>query len=188
MLALFLALALSHPGPPPAEAECKSAFGQTVCGFGCIAAYGAVKCARTPEGRCQAAYGEITCWDPDTDAPRPGPGRPGRPNPWPDRDPGNGASCENAFGKTACGYDCKTAFGDIKCAQTPLGVCHAAYGKLVCWDPPRWVRSSEKARCETAYGEIVCGYRCVSAYGRTRCASSPQGACKAAYGDVTCSD
>ncbi len=180
MLAFVLALAFAHPGPPAPDAECKSAFGKTVCGFGCVAAYGEVKCAQTPEGRCQAAYGEITCWDPEQ---RPGPGHRRH-----DREVGPGATCQNAYGKTACGFDCKTAFGEIKCAQTPLGVCHAAYGKLVCWDPPAWVRGGEKARCETAYGDIACGYHCVSAYGKIRCASSPRGACKAAYGDVTCSE
>jgi len=179
MLALVIALALSHPEPTPAQAECKSAYGQTVCGFGCIAAYGDVKCARTPEGRCQAAYGEITCWDPDTEHPH-------RRHHAPPEEPG--ATCRTAYGKTACGHDCTIAFGDIKCAQTPLGVCHAAYGKLVCWDPPRWVRGTEKAHCETAYGDIACGYRCVAAFGKIRCASSPRGACKAAYGDVVCSD
>jgi len=184
MLALFIALAFAHPSPPgqTAGAECKSAFGKTVCGYGCIAAYGEVRCAKTPEGRCQAAYGEVTCWDPADD--RPPMRRPTRPE---EEEPGNGATCENAFGKTACGYDCKSAFGEIKCAQTPLGVCHSAYGKLVCWDPPAWVRGVQKGHCETAFGEIACGYQCVSAYGKIRCASSPRGACKAAYGEITCS-
>jgi len=45
-------------------ATCKSAYGTTVCGYGCLAAYGQVKCAQTPQGTCKAAYGEVTCWDP----------------------------------------------------------------------------------------------------------------------------
>src|SRR5262245_39275451 len=133
LTALVGALTLAHPGPPPGQAECKSAFGKTACGFSCVAAYGDVKCAQTPEGRCQAAYGEITCFDPERDRPEPI-----RPRPierdWPQ------AECRNVYGKTVCGYDCTSAYGEVKCAKTPLGVCHAAYGSLVCWDPPRDAR------------------------------------------------
>jgi hypothetical protein len=180
--ALVIALTLSHPGPPPGAA-CKSAFGKTACGYGCVAAYGDVKCAQTPEGRCQVAYGEITCWDPERD--RPEPYRAPRP---PERGPWPPADCQSAFGKTACGYDCKAAFGELRCAKTPHGVCHAAFGKLVCWDPPRPLPGAAKARCEAAYGEIACGYGCLAAYGKIRCAQSPGGACKAAYGEVVCSE
>jgi hypothetical protein len=50
-------MSVGHPEPrgPKPPAECKSAYGQTECGYGCVAAYGEVKCAKTPEGRCQAA-------------------------------------------------------------------------------------------------------------------------------------
>lgn len=184
MLSLMLALAFAHPVPGGPPAECKSAYGKTECGYGCIAAYGDVRCARTPEGRCQAAYGEITCWDPVDDAPP----MPPRPRPHEPRESRNGADCKSAYGKTACGYACEAAYGDLQCAATPLGVCHAAYGKITCWDPPRWVRGGEKASCEAAYGQVACGYRCLAAYGKIKCASSPDGACTAAYGDVTCSN
>jgi hypothetical protein len=180
MLALLIALSFAHP--TPAQAECKSAFGKTECGYGCVAAYGEVRCAKTPEGRCQVAYGEITCWDPE-DARPPHPHRHRRVE-----DPRPGATCQSAFGRTECGYDCKVAFGELRCAQTPLGVCHAAFGELVCWDPPRWVRGNQKATCQAAFGEIACGYACVAAFGKVRCASSPQGACKAAHGEIVCSD
>src|ERR1041385_8012338 len=32
------------------QQECKSAYGTTVCGYSCVAAYGEVKCASTPSG------------------------------------------------------------------------------------------------------------------------------------------
>jgi len=177
---LLVVLMLAHPSPPMPQADCKSAFGKTACGFGCVAAYGLVKCAETPEGRCQAAYGEITCWDPPlVRRPRPYRG---------DRAPRPQGTCQTAYGKTVCGFDCASAYGELKCAQTPEGVCHSAYGQLVCWDPPRPVRRGIKARCQSAYGQIACGYGCVTAYGKVRCANSPSGTCQAAYGDIVCSE
>lgn len=184
VLMMLSGMWVAQPGPRP-PAECKSAYGQTGCGYGCVAAYGEVKCAKTPQGRCQAAYGEITCWDPREDGPerdRDGHGRRGLP----------GATCESSYGKTACGFSCVAAYGEVQCAESPMGVCTSAYGKVKCWDPPAHVRRSyrdagKKAMCETAYGKIGCGYGCVAAYGEIGCASAPDGACEAAYGKVTCS-
>src|ERR1043165_6478592 len=45
----------------PPQAECKSAYGTTACGYNCVAAYGEVKCAAQPNGACDAAYGKVTC-------------------------------------------------------------------------------------------------------------------------------
>lgn len=42
------------------------------------------------------------------------------------------AECRTAFGKTACGYDCTVAFGDVKCARHPGGRCEVAFGKITC--------------------------------------------------------
>ena len=42
------------------------------------------------------------------------------------------AECETAFGKTACGYDCTVAFGDVKCAGRPGGKCEVAFGEITC--------------------------------------------------------
>jgi hypothetical protein len=47
------------------------------------------------------------------------------------------ARCKSSHGAIACGYGCVAAHGQVKCAQTPHGVCKAAYGKITCWDPPR---------------------------------------------------
>ena len=42
--------------------------------------------------------------------------------------------CKSAFGTTACGYSCVAAFGEVKCASEPDGVCTAAFGQVVCSD------------------------------------------------------
>ncbi len=99
----------------------------------------------------------------------------------------HGATCQSAYGQTACGYDCKAAYGQLRCAQTPAGVCHAAYGQVVCFDPPQaFHTAAPKAQCVAAYGQITRGYHCTSAYGQTRCAQSPGGFCRAEYGDIQC--
>ena len=98
-------------GPTP---ECKSAYGKTACGFGCVAAAGDVRCAAHPDGRCVAAYGRVTCSD--------GGGGPRAPR----------SHCQSAYGKTACGYSCVAAYGDVRCASRPDGRCIAAQGKITC--------------------------------------------------------
>jgi hypothetical protein len=106
------------------------------------------------------------------------------PSPQPQRQ----AECKAAYGEIACGYHCTAAYGEVRCAQTAQGACRAAYGKVVCWDPPRKIKGPQKARCETAYGQIACGFECLAAYGKIRCAATPDGACRAQYGDVVCSE
>ncbi|MCA9567454.1 MAG: hypothetical protein KC656_06410 [Myxococcales bacterium] len=73
------------------------------------------------------------------------------------------AECETAYGKTACGYGCTVAYGDVKCAQYPGGTC------------------------EVAYGKVACGFDCQVAYGDVKCARMPGGRCEVAYGKITCS-
>lgn len=98
--------------------ECKSAYGKTVCGHHCVAAFGDVQCARTHLGACEVAFGKITCADP----PR-----------WVLADPDAPAMrCQTAYGKTACGYSCQAGYGEVRCADTPDGVCQAAFGKVSC--------------------------------------------------------
>src|SRR5262245_13715457 len=84
--------------------------------------------------------------------------------------PPRASQCLNAYGQTACGYDCRADSGEVRCANTPQGVCTAAYGRVVCWDPsPQllWATGGQlpPARCESTDGNIACGYRCVNAYG-----------------------
>lgn len=101
------------------EASCLSAYGQTVCGYGCTSAYGMTRCAKTPLGVCTAAYGEVVCWDPPE-------GVTGSRGPK--------AACRADYGKIACGYGCTAAYGQVRCASRPGGVCQAAYGRLTCSD------------------------------------------------------
>ena len=99
--------------------------------------------------------------------------------------------CINAYGMIQCGYDCKAAYGQIACAQTPFGACIAAYGQVQCGDPPPWIlrwpqEQIPRMRCHSAFGQIRCGYGCVSANGQVACAQTPWGKCHAAYGQVQC--
>ena len=101
--------------------------------------------------------------------------------------------CRSEYGTTRCGYHCAAAYGQVGCAQTPMGACAADYGTLTCWDPPADVRAPYRdmgpaAECRAAYGRVVCGYHCVAEYGEVRCAETPAGVCTAAYGQVTCTD
>jgi hypothetical protein len=100
--------------------------------------------------------------------------------------------CLEAYGTTACGYHCQSAYGQVRCARSPEGACQAAYGQVVCWDPPRWVvhqfSALPEASCLASDGRIACGYRCVAAYGQVRCAQTPDGLCRAESGRVTCFD
>lgn len=99
-------------------------------------------------------------------------------------------SCLSAFGQTACGYDCKAAFGKVKCSNVPYGTCHAAFGDVVCGPAPIpgafAVTTWPKAECVSAFGKIACGYACVTGFGEVGCAAAPWGACVAAFGGVTC--
>ncbi|MGE5182363.1 MAG: hypothetical protein ACM31C_09895 [Acidobacteriota bacterium] len=122
-------VATSEPAPAPAPApaysgyaqqECKSAYGTTACGYGCVAEYGQVKCASRPGGTCQAAYGQITCSE---GAPAPAYGYAGPP---PQQE------CKSEYGTTACGYGCVADYGVVKCASQPGGTCQAAYGQVTC--------------------------------------------------------
>jgi hypothetical protein len=99
------------------------------------------------------------------------------------------ARCLSAYGTTACGFHCVSAYGEVRCARTATGACLAAYGQVTCWDPPRSARRLRAAgRCLAAYGTIACGYGCAAAYGEVRCAQTPQGTCSASYGQLTCWD
>ena len=116
-LSMAMPLALFAASNAFAEAECLSAYGKTACGYDCIEAYGNIKCAQTPMGTCAEAYGNIVCYDP-----------PGNPH--------KKAECKESYGNIVCGYHCIAAYGNIKCAQTPEGICTESYGEITCYDPP----------------------------------------------------
>ena len=102
---------------PPSE--CKTAYGQTACGYHCTAGYGTVACAETPSGACLAAYGKTTCWDP----PRHYRHRAREHAP---------SACLAGYGEIACGYDCVAGYGEVRCSPRPGGRCVAASGHVTC--------------------------------------------------------
>ena len=166
----------------PAQPECVTQYGKTACGYDCVAEYGQVACAQVPWGTCIAGYGKVLCG-------------PSTPLYGPEVEK---AECISGYGELACGYSCVAEYGQVACAQTPAGLCQAESGKVTCWDPPReaaWspaycepVVPDPPATCKSAYGQTVCGYRCVAEYGQVACAQTPRGVCEAAFGKVTCWD
>lgn len=104
-------------------------------------------------------------------------------------------SCIYGYGAPVCGYSCIAADGKARCAQTPEGVCGAAYGQLKCWDPSpevrawmSYTRSAELPACRADSGQLACGFDCISAYGKVRCAQTPAGICQSGLGQVRCWD
>jgi hypothetical protein len=101
--------------------------------------------------------------------------------------------CLVSNGIEKCGYDCKALAGAPECARTPAGVCHAAWGKVVCFDPPEvarvvWGAGLPKAQCKDAHGQIACGYGCAAGFGKIGCAQTPAGTCRYAYRRLECWD
>ena len=101
--------------------------------------------------------------------------------------------CLHSYGKTACGYGCKASDRQVRCAQTPQGVCSVGSGILACWDPPPLVkaifgRHAPRPSCVTSSGQTACGYHCVANYDQVQCAQTPFGACRANEGKVACWD
>jgi len=106
---------------------------------------------------------------------------------WPD------PQCLHSEGKTACGYGCRASDRQVRCAQTPQGVCTIGSGMVACWDPPPLVkavlgRHAPRPTCVTSYGQTACGYQCASNYDQVQCAQTPFGACRANEGNVACWD
>jgi hypothetical protein len=109
---------------------------------------------------------------------------------------GGGASaadCLTSSGKTACGFHCVNGDGQVRCSQTPQGVCSVSSGIVACWDPPSVLRRvfGERvpaATCVTNYGQTACGYSCETNSDRALCAQTPFGECLASDGRVVCWD
>lgn len=167
--ALLLAgMLLSHPMP-----SCLTAYGETACGFGCAASAGEVRCAATPAGLCQGTARGVVCFDPPEGGwhlPR--------------------ASCLVVGGLTACGYGCQAAGGDVKCAQSPWGLCIADFGRVECWDPPSapvaTAGPTPPAECLRDFGTLACGWGCVAALGQVRCSQVAGGRCRVDVGRLQC--
>ena len=168
MLAALLPAAAVAERPGRRPVGCYAAYGQTACGYDCTAGYGQLRCAQTPAGRCTAAYGSVTCWDPAPadEAPRAPPrSRPAhRARSREAYAPRDAATCLSNYGQTACGYGCVAQYGRVRCAATP------------------------GAQCIAQYGQIACGFGCVAQYGQVRCAQTRYGQCHAASGSISCFD
>jgi len=145
------------------DATCEAAYGQIACGFDCEAAYGQIRCAQTPNGICVAAYGEVTCFESQAGT-----------QPW---------SCGSAGGATACGYGCIVYGNQLACAQDPSHSCTVTQAGFVTCGESAIV---EQPECLSAYGQTVCGYGCEAAYGQVAFSSSPRGVRQAAYGQFEC--
>lgn len=174
----------------PTAPEClTSGRGERACGYGCISAYGEVRCARTPEGVCTAAADLLACWDPPPFVKAAWTARFARQAPLPK------ASCITSAGKTACGYHCVRGFDQVQCADTPWGVCRPGDGALRCWDPSPALLASlregqrlPEAICSAVSGKLACGYHCAATGGEVACTETPDGICRADQDRVTCFD
>lgn len=103
------------------------------------------------------------------------------------------AGCLTSSGKSACGYHCLAAHGEVACARTAAGVCGATEKELLCWDPPDTVRvhygdKVPRPECRTRSGAIACGYQCEAGTGEVRCAATPDGICVTTPRGITCWD
>lgn len=173
--------------PPP---QCvTSGSGEKACGYHCVNAYGAVRCAQTPAGICAHGSDILACWDPPGLVTAVGNAlatrgvRIARP------------TCVTSSGKTACGYHCVSGFDQVQCAETPWGTCRKGEGTLACWDPPAAVVASfrDGARipeptCSSSSGKLACGYQCAATDGKVECTQTPEGICRAEQNKVTCLD
>jgi hypothetical protein len=104
--------------------SCEARDGKVVCGYGCGYGGGEVQCAKTPAGACIERGGKVSCMDPPGRALCAGGTTMAK------------ATCKAEAGKLACGYDCQSFGGDLKCAQTPAGKCTATASGTTCFDPP----------------------------------------------------
>jgi hypothetical protein len=103
------------------------------------------------------------------------------------------ADCLTSSGKTACGFHCVTGEGQVRCSQTPEGVCTVSSGIVACWDPPALLRrvftdGVPRPDCVTTYGQTACGYSCDTNSDRALCTQTPFGACAEAEGRIACWD
>jgi hypothetical protein len=164
----------------PTAPKCLTQYGQTACGFQCLAAHGEVACAATPDGICDSGGGTVTCWDPPESVRSYYRDRVPRPE------------CRTRAGKTACGYRCQAKDNDVACASTPDGICGVSYDGITCWDPPVWAwcgdRRMPRASCVTLDHQTACGYQCLARSGQVGCANTPSGSCTTERGNIICVD
>ncbi|MFL5350763.1 MAG: hypothetical protein ACJ8AT_38830 [Hyalangium sp.] len=182
LVPLMLVLLSQAPGATdPSAPNCRSIDGQIACGYACKSDGLRVRCAKTPQGRCQVLDGQVVCFDPPAYVIRAYGGSLPEPE------------CKAGEGEVACGYSCTMYFGKLKCASTPAGICRGRGNAVECFDPPASVfaiygRETPKLECRTQGTEFACGYHCTSGSEGLKCAATPFGVCKAESGRVTCFD
>lgn len=164
--------------------QCVTNYGQTACGYHCIAAHGHVECARTSAGICGTTSTNVYCWDPpdwvralysraEERVPRP--------------------SCVVRSGNIACGFGCTAQDSRVACATSPEGVCRSTGREILCWDPDPSTYCSDavsllRPECITLDGAIACGYQCFTRNGQLACAKTPDGRCFASGDGIACTD
>ncbi|MBZ4406660.1 hypothetical protein K8640_00390 [Myxococcus sp. XM-1-1-1] len=117
-------VAIQHPPRTPVRPECKAVRGKVDCGFNCRIFNGEVACNSTPYGLCDTHFGRLVCWDPpDSVIHEYAQAMPA-------------ARCLNASEAIACGFDCKASRTEVRCTNTPRGVCTLNDQRLTCFDPP----------------------------------------------------
>ncbi|MFP2960784.1 hypothetical protein ACLEPN_23950 [Myxococcus sp. 1LA] len=186
MLASFLTvLALTLGSVPipqdPSKPACRAIDGKVSCGYGCKSDGQRVRCAQTPQGHCQVIDGQVVCFDPPAYVQK----AYGDALPKPE--------CQSIDGVVACGYNCATQPGRLKCAKSPAGVCIGRGGNVECFDPPAVVfavygKDTPRAECHGNAVEMTCGYGCINSPEGVRCARTPAGVCRKVNSNITCFD
>jgi hypothetical protein len=112
-------------GVPGVKASCQVKFREVVCGFTCATSETHLACTQTPWGVCSTRFDSVACWDPSPEVIHAVP-------------PGElvGAKCVQTDDGVACGWDCKTSYQQVACAQSPRGKCVVNEGHIACFDPP----------------------------------------------------
>ena len=155
------------------------------CGYQCVRDGKNVVCAQTPDGFCQTSGNRGACWDPAPDVS------------WMLQDPDvERPQCMASLREVACGFHCiKHVDGRVRCALTPIGVCHSNQQAIGCWDPAEPVRvrmiqaqQIVNAECTSFLDHIECGYHCTAVGTNFACAHTPWGACDTHFTEVACFD
>ncbi|HEX8822287.1 MAG TPA: hypothetical protein VF794_20340 [Archangium sp.] len=180
-LVSVMTLVLLSAAPDPQGPTCRSIDSHVACGYQCKSDGQRVRCAQTPQGRCQVVDGQAVCFDPPAHIVR----LYGDALPEPE--------CKTIDGQVACGYQCATQFGKVKCARTPAGMCAGRSDEIVCFDPPPEVyavygRDTPKAECRGNGPELACGYKCTLGAGKVACSKTPLGVCRSDGLRLTCFD
>ncbi|RDH45156.1 hypothetical protein [Zooshikella ganghwensis] len=140
-----------HHGYQQPKYQChKDTFGKEACGYDCKkSAFDGWVCATNPEMNCVKDVTDVVCGyncrkeytDVKCDQPPPPHHRP--------QYRGPEYQCKSdAFGKEACGYDCKeTPFDGWVCASQPNMNCVKYINEVKCG-----------LNCRREYGDIVCDY------------------------------